>query len=115
MNHQATGCCCTCHCMYFLVQLLLLLMILFFYVPCFFLTVIAVVAIDVIVVVAPDAVDFADDFAVIIAVVIMYVYAVNVAVYSIDAPSAANITVFVSCLVNAVALVLLLFLCSGCY
>ena len=45
----------------------------------------------------------------------MYVYAVNVAVYSIDAPPAANITVFVSCLVNAVALVLLLFLCSGCY
>ena len=97
--------------MYFLVQLLLLLMILFFYVPCFFLTVIAVVAIDVIVAVAPDAVDF----AVIIAVVIMYVYAVNVAVYSIDAPSAANITVCVSCLVNAVASVLLLFLCSGCY
>ena len=30
-----------------------------FYVPCFFLTVIAVVAIDVIVAVAPDAVDFA--------------------------------------------------------
>lgn len=83
----------------------------FFYVPCFFLTVIAVVAIDVIVAVAPDAVDF----AVIIAVVIMYVYAVNVAVYSIDAPSTANISVFVSCLVYAVALVLLLFLCSGCY
>ena len=114
MNHQATGCCCTCHCMYFLVQLLLLLMILFllflFYDPCCFHTVIAIVAIDVIVAVAPDAVDFA---AIIITVVIMYVYAVNVAVYSIDAPSAANITVFVSCLVYAVALVLLLFLCSG--
>ena len=101
--------------MYFLVQLLLLLMILFllflFYDPCCFHTVIAIVAIDVIVAVAPDAVDF----AVIIAVVIMYVYAVNVAVYSIDAPSTANISVFVSCLVYAVALVLLLFLCSGCY